>query len=870
MKDFALRAALATLVLAGAEDVAAQDAPLGRYRAGSVTVEFTADGQATFSGPSGLLIVSSYAVTHDTISLRDEGGPAACSGGTGRYLWRLDGDTLRFQLVTDGCERRRTSLAMPWARVTPVSGPAPSELRAVVITAQRQTENIQRAPVAVSVISPEAILDAGVTQPQHLTYLVPGLQVGSLPGASAMLYMRGVGNFAGNSLQDPTVTFNFDGVYIARPTSTAGLFYDLERIEVLKGPQGTLYGRNATGGAVNILPRRPRMNVRSGEIAAEYGEYASLNIDGALNAPLGHRAAIRVAGQRVRHGAYMKDGTDDQDDWAGRLSFRFEPTNDLSLRMVADYYDQRGHGPGSTPLALGTDGRFGVTSTEGAAYYQGQRVTIAGRNWGALPAVQRADNQHWGVNATIEQRTALGALTVVTATRRSHLDATGTPVGNILTIQEHSRQTSAEARLVSSPLARLSTLAGLFYFDEAIATRDGEFFRPYNQFNLSLQQPQTGVRSAAIFGRVTVSLADRFRTTLGARHTQEDKYFRGSYESFNRVCPPVPAAACPNAQPFAPDATQSPLVFPPGSLDAVPMFNPADGSLTTGVRIIANEKAAFSRTTWRAALEYDPAEHAFVFASYETGFKSGGFFFSNDSPVYQPETVSALTLGLKSRLFGNRLQANVEVFDWRYRDQQISKISLDSRGVTNLRTENVGKATIRGVETGFVYLASTTTELSADIQYLDATYDSYTYLTPLSSGPPLSGCPVAPTPDGFHVDCSGRTAPYAPERVLALGAVQSIPVKGSSSIIVRGRARYQSETLMGLDFLPQQHQPGYWLLDASLTFAAAADRFSIGLFGRNVTDRTVISNTFVVPFSTFAVGALRPPRSLGIRVRLLL
>lgn len=860
------RAALViVLAVAVASRVAAQDAVVGTYRARNVTLELAADGRATFFGLGGPLVIAAYRVVNDTITLHDENGPAACLEGSGRYLWRIDRDTLRFTVVSDPCERRRTSLSLSWARVSATSGHPAAELIAVVITAQRQSEDIQRAPVSVTALSASVLQNAGVTRPQDLTYLVPGLQVGSNLGSSALLYLRGVGNFAGNSLQDPTVTFNFDGVYIARQTATGGLYYDLERVEVLKGPQGTLYGRNATGGAVNILPRRPELHLFSTELAAEYGDFAALKMDAAVNAPVGDRSAFRFAGQRVRHGAYMSDGTDDQDDRAGRLSFRFDGDKSLAVRVVGDYYDQRGHGPGGTPIALGVDNRFGVTSTEGGAYYKTQRVTIAGRNFEPMPAVQRAGNRHSGVNATIDKDTHVGAITLVTAMRRSHLDASGTSSGNVATVNEHSRQNSVEARLASFPSSRLRTVGGLFYFDEAVRTRDGDFFRPYNQFNVSLQQPQSGVRSAAVFGRMTVNLTDRFRTTLGARYTHENKYFWGVFQSYNRLCPPVPTASCPNAQPFPPDITQSPLVFPPGSLTAVPFRNPVDGSLTTGFKIIPNEKATFSRTTWRAAVEYDAAETAFLYASYETGFKSGGFFFSNDPAVYRPETVGALTVGLKSRLWENRVQANVELFDWRYHDQQVSKLSLDSRGVTNLRTANVGYATIRGVETGIAYLASAYTQLSADIHYLSAIYDSYTFLTPTSSGPPLSGCKVASKADGFQVDCSGRHSPFAPQRTFALGAVQTLPLQSGHSIVARASARYQSETLTGLDFLPQQNQRAYWLMDASATFATA-NRFSIGVFGRNLTDRAVISNSFVAPFSTFPVGSLRPPRTFGIRV----
>ena len=853
---------LAIFGLTAVGRLGAQDAPTGTYHSRTVTLELTPTGEARFSNRFGPLIVGTFTLARDTILLHDANDAAACPTGTGRYLWGLVADTLRFRVLSDPCDTRRTTLAMPWTRGAPPASTV-AELSSVVITAQRQTEDVQRAPVSINVLSPEVLRDAGVTQPQNLTYVAPGLQVGSIAGGSALLYMRGVGNFAGNSLQDPTVTFNFDGVYIARPTATGGLFYDLERVEVLKGPQGTLYGRNATGGAVNILPHRPVLGMFNGEMAAEYGENNTLRAEGAVNIPVGERAALRAAGQHARHSAYMTDGTDDQNDWAGRLSFRYDINDALALRMVADYFDQGGRGAGSTPLALGVDHRFGISSPDGGAYYATKLVTITGGNWTPPPSIQYQNDHHWGANASVDWRTSVGELTLVSASRGSVIDATGSPAGNLVTIHERSRQNSIEARLASTPHRRLQTVAGVFIFDEDIKTPDGEYFRPFNQFGYSLQQPRSGVTSNSAFGRVTWHMSDRSRATLGARHIRESKYFGGPYQSFLRVCT---GPACPNAPAFPVDIWTAPpgIVFPADtSVTMVSVANPVDGTTTSGFRILRGESAKFSRTTWRSAFEYDVGDRAFLFTSFETGFKSGGFFYSSDSQVYQPEYVGAFTLGVKSRLFNDRVQANLELFDWQYRDQQVSKISFDTRGIPNLRTENVGRASIRGIEASLEYLPFANTHLSADAEFLDAVYDSYRYRTPARQSP-VSGCIKTLAPPDTLIDCSGRRSPFAPERTLVLEAAQVLPLRHGASLTARARPRYQSATLTGLDFLKEEEQPSYWMLDGSLTLATA--RHSIGVFGQNLTNETIISNTFVVPFSSFPVAALRPPRTIGVRV----
>jgi iron complex outermembrane receptor protein len=826
----------------------------------------TATGQARFSNAFSPLVVATYVLAGDTITLRDQSGLAACPGSTGRYLWRADAEALRFQLIGDECGTRRAALAMPWMRGAAATATV-AELAPVVVTAQKQEQDVQRAAASISALSPQLLADAGVTRPQDLVYLTPGLQIGSLEGGAAIGYIRGVGDFAGNSLQDAAVTFNLDGVYIARPTATSGLFYDLERVEVLKGPQGTLYGRNATGGAINIVPRHPALGVYSGEASAEYGERNTVRMSGALNAPLGDRAAIRIAGQRAGHDAYMTDGTDDQSDWAGRASFRYDVTNAFAIRVVADYYDQAGHGVGSTPIGSGVDNRYGDSSPEGAAYYATQRVTISGRNWTALPAGETyANSHHWGVSSTVDWRTALGGLTLVTASRGSHKDGIGEPSGNLVTVQEHSRQNTLEARLASTPLPRLETIVGTFVLDEAIRTPAGEFFRPFNQFNFALQTPNSGVTSNSAFGQATYHVADRLRAVLGARYTHERKYLDGTFESFARGCP---SGSCPNAQPFGVGIYTEPLTFPDtGSGSATPVVNPIDGTRTTGFRITANDSKTFAKTTWRGALEYDLAQRSLLYASYQTGFKSGGFFFSNDPDTYKPEYVNATTLGLKSRLFDDRMQANVELYDWQYHDQQISTIGLDSKGAMNLRTANVGQATIRGAEVTLEYMPLANTHLSTDVELLHARYDSYVYRQP-NVTPATSGCIVTPPGTGQTaplIDCSGKRAPYAPVWTQSLRAQQVFPLNNPASIVAEARAHYQSQTLVGLDFLPDEQQPAYWVLDASLTLANIDKRHSIGVFAQNLTDRTVVSNTIIAPLSTFVVGELRPPRTVGIRV----
>lgn len=739
-------------------------------------------------------------------------------------------------------------------------GPSSPAIEEIVVTAQRRAENPQQIAVPLTVLPDELLREAPISKPQDLTHLVPALQAASNTAPYTVYYLRGVGNFTGNSLSDPAVAFNFNGVSIGRPSSTSGLYYDLERIEVLKGPQGTLYGRNATGGAINLIPRGPSIGEWGGDLTAEFAEYDSIRLDAALNVPLGETSAMRFAGNLLRHDGYMNDGLDDQDDLAGRVSWLIEPNVDFSIELMADYFSQQGLGPGSTPIALGIDNRFGVSSAEGAAYYEGQRVTIAGRNFNAIPLTQQLDNEYWGISATIEWNTSIGSVTMIPAWRESHLDVVGTASGMTLSNVEDDEQASIELRLASDTDRRLTYIAGAYYFDE---TNDSPSFVVNNQYNMSVQQPVSGVKSTAVFGTLTYSFTDTLRGTLGARYTNDEKSFGGTFQSFSKLCVPLPTAQCPGAVRFPADLVTPPYSFPPGMTE-ITLPSP-DGTLVRGFYIGSDDEKTFSNTTWRAAIAWDAAEDSLLYGSIETGFKSGGFFFSNDSQVYYPEEVEAFTLGSKNRFLNDRLQLNAEAFYWRYENQQISTITVDSRGATNLRTRNIGFSTIKGVEVATVWLATDHLELGMDLQYLDAVYDSFQYVSP-PSAPPLTGCAVSGGPPGdFQVDCSGKVAPYAPKWTANIHANQIFDLGNGSTFVAEARAHYQSEMLTGQDFTPLEYQDSYWWVDASLSYNFGGDAYSITAFANNLTDETVIANTFQPPFGLFVVGTLRPPQVFGLR-----
>jgi iron complex outermembrane receptor protein len=226
-------------------------------------------------------------------------------------------------------------------------------LQEIIVTAQRREETIQKSSLAIQVIGASELKTAGVTDAKDLTLLVPGLQIGT-GGPDTQIYIRGVGDFGASALSNPAVATNLDGVYLARPAAVAGQFYDIARIEVLKGPQGTLYGRNANGGAINIITNRPTFDHFGATADVEAGNYAAIKAEGAVNVPLSDQWAMRGAFQIVSHRGYLSDGTDDARQQGGRIETLWEPGRDVSLLLQGDYTHFGGNGPGFASRTPGT------------------------------------------------------------------------------------------------------------------------------------------------------------------------------------------------------------------------------------------------------------------------------------------------------------------------------------------------------------------------------------------------------------------------------------------------------------------------------------------------------------------------------------
>ncbi|MCX9146535.1 TonB-dependent receptor [Erythrobacter sp. WG] len=730
----------------------------------------------------------------------------------------------------------------------------PSEgLGEIIVTAQRREENLQRAALAVTAVTGDDLIKSGITDTVNLGRVVPSLSVQPSAGTTSF-FLRGVGTNAQNSFAENAVAFNFNGVYVGRPTAPIGVLYDLERVEVVKGPQGTLYGRNATGGAINVLPRTPVLGDFGGEATLEYGNYDLKRGSAALNLPIGENVALRIAGQVVDRDGYLSDGYDDNRGEAIRASLLIEPSDQWSMLLVADFFNQHGRGPGAVLLP---EARYAVPPLDdlvGLADPRAQAAirTLASRltappfcggvgGFVTSGCVSLAatdgflDNQFFGISATVTGDLGFGTLTVIPAYRRSDVNVLSYVTGFSGTVKDLAEQTSLEVRLASNDDQRLRYVAGLFYFGE---NQDTENFFRQGALSTTRFTPRLSTVSLAAFGQLTFDITDTLRLVAGGRYTKEDKDQLTSVAAGGRPGPVEP-----------------------------PLSAPFTGALS------------FEKFTWKAGLEWDAGPASLVYANVATGFKSGGFFVAEPpNNTFAPELLTAYTIGTKNRFAGNKLQLNLEAFYWDYQDQQITFVGgvrtaggLFAQGST---TVNAGQATIYGAELEARFAPSRNDLFSLDVLWMKGKYDKLRTANFSGTGAPVAtGCTVVgnrlanPGINAarfFDIDCSGRPTVQSPEWVVNIAYERTFNLTDRLDLIFGARGNIESSRFMNSNFRPEERQGAFAMADAYLTIDGGA--WSLTGFINNITDERIMARAGTRPILDLPVAALRPPRTYGVRL----
>ncbi len=690
----------------------------------------------------------------------------------------------------------------------------------IIVSARRRDETLLEVPIAVSAFSGESMEQQGTQNITDLQYKAPNLTLQIARGSNSTLiaFIRGVGQQDPLWGFEPGVGLYVDDVYIARPQGAVLDIFDVERVEVLRGPQGTLYGRNTIGGAVKYVTKKLG-NEFGGKVKGSYGSYNQIDLSGTITIPLGEHFAIGggiALYKRDGFGKNLTTGAEhyNRDMWAARLSAEYDD-GDIFIRLAGDRTEDSseprhgyrltgsGNQPDFAPLDNFYDTRAGI-GDDNMVMNQGLSLTGA-----------------FTLNDTL-------TLKSISAYREgesdSLIDFDNTP-GPVLDVPAYykDRQFTQEVQLLVEA-DRFQGVFGAFYLD---AKAEGAFDTVLGFANLTtLTSGSVTTKSIAFFADGSFDLTEELKISAGLRWTKDDKTGTVFRQNFTGI--------------------RSPLF---GNPNAVPGLIRSD---------YVNDRS-FEKLTPRVSISYQPTRDLNIYASWGRGFKSGGFDMRGDvvlTPTtvngYEPETIDSYEIGFKGAFLDRRLMLNIAAFYSDYRDQQVTvQVPNVSGGIASF-VDNAGKATIKGLEIEAIARPTDNLSFNLMLGYTDAKYKEF--LTYIAGGT---------TP----VDVADqRVFQNTPKWVANVSGTWSIPVGGGSlnltpALSLRDAySQFEIPTAL-LD------QPSFILVDASASWTAPGDAFSLSVHGRNLTDERYRIGGYNFPGALFGdsiIGFYGPPRTFTV------
>jgi iron complex outermembrane receptor protein len=688
-------------------------------------------------------------------------------------------------------------------------------LEDIVVTAQRRSENLQNVPISISAVTASKLSASGISSAQDLSVAVPALTINNSIGYF-LPRLRGIGSTSiGPGVENSVATY-IDNVYIASSAASLFTFNDVERVEVLKGPQGTLFGRNATGGLINVITKDPSHD-SGGDASISYANYNTISGNVYLTTSLGDTAAINFAAtgshQGKGFGRNLFTGQDvnrTDEDIALRSKLLWEPGPTTQVRLSGDYEITNGNYPSIREFE-DEQPAFGVKT--------------GGRPWDTNnDGPSRTKITSGGVTLRIDQGLGELQLVSISAYRKSRFqsdfdfDLSPTPALDI-GVNQKDHQVSQELQLQSGDNSSIKWVTGVYYFHgysgyvssdlnigAALNVPAGPFFPFVTLRNVGNVQSD----SYAAFGQVTLPLTSTTNVTGGLRFTSERRNIDGD----------------------------SLGILSGGA--AISLIAPGSGV----------QGKTFRKLTWRISVDQKLGD-TLLYASYNRGFKAGGFNLGTpDLPSYVPEVLDAYEIGLKADLFDRRLRFNPAFFYYDYSNLQVALPLLNG----SLSTVNGPSAKVYGFDLDGEALVSEAFRVTFGVTLLHDRYGNYP--NAIANSPLLTGGNTS-----TQFNARGNRLPFTSDFVSSLGANYRINL-GRSNLVFQADWSHNDGYFTNTDNLRRQR--AFDTINASLTWAMQDDRFSVKGFVKNLANEDVIVFNNITTAVTAAT--YQPPRTYGLTV----
>ncbi|MEW5684034.1 MAG: TonB-dependent receptor [Pseudomonadota bacterium] len=679
----------------------------------------------------------------------------------------------------------------------------------VVVTSRKREERLQDVPISVNVTGGEQLQEKAIGSLEQLNVFVPNLFIQSTPGNQSV-YIRGIGSTAGNLGFEQSVGLFVDGVYASRSRQFAAPFLDVERVEVLRGPQGALFGKNTSAGAINITSRGPTSTFEAqSDVTATVEGEPGFAVTQILSGPVTDKLGLRLAVKASQNEGWLKNTTAGGDDpkrkvLIGRAVIDYQASPQFGLRLKLETARQELDGQPMATVAPGGKLGFVRQTTPGAADFDDAHSFNA-----ALTGTYE-----FGPGLTL---TAITGYSTFGYDKLIDSDFTAGPLLVSSFIEDFS-QISQEVRIASPAEARLTWIAGAYYHKNEIDLTQSSTINLGALRGTSDRFFEQDAETVSIYAQATYKLTEALRLTAGARQTWDDK---------------------------SADQTRARTGTTPPTWLATPLSG-------------SRSEKAFDPS---GQVQYVFNPDAMIYVSYGRGSKAGGFVAAQSTTTqpqfeFEGETATSAELGAKLSLFDRRLRLNIALYETKYEDLQVSVFNAQTNAFI---TGNAASATSRGVEVESAARLTSWLSFNGSLAYLDSKYDDF----------PGAGCiyplPV-PTPNPCTQNIAGSRIPRAPKWTGSAALDIDYPLSDALRLVGGVDVAHRSGAYLEETLNPLSLQKAYSKVDLRLGLADVRDRWRVSVIAKNLTDEITASHAFGTPFiagsETFVVD---PPRTVAVQ-----